>query len=67
MEIAKTLEEFLDLNGVEYDMLMHRHTDSSINSAHAAHIPEGQVASYGQIARQGLAGLECDIRNVGQV
>lgn len=44
MEIAKTLEEFLDLNGVEYDMLMHRHTDSSINSAHAAHIPEGQVA-----------------------
>lgn len=42
--MAKTLKDFLDLNGVEYDMLMHRHTDSSINSAHAAHIPEGQVA-----------------------
>ena len=44
MEMAKTLEGFLDKNGVEYDILMHRHTDSSINSAHAAHIPEGQLA-----------------------
>lgn len=44
MKMAKTLEGFLDKNGVEYDMLMHRHTDSSINSAQAAHIPEGQLA-----------------------
>ena len=44
MEMAKTLEGFLDMNGVEYDMLMHHHTDSSINSAHAAHIPESQLA-----------------------
>lgn len=44
MEMAKTLEDFLQLNGVKYDMLMHRHTDTSINSAHAAHIPESQVA-----------------------
>lgn len=44
MEMAKTLKSFLEMNGVEYDVLMHRHTDSSVNSAHAAHIPEGQLA-----------------------
>ncbi len=44
MEMAKRLEDFLEQNGVEYEMLRHRHTDSSINSAHAAHIPEAQLA-----------------------
>jgi Ala-tRNA(Pro) deacylase len=44
MEMAKRLEDFLKQNGVEYEMVMHRHTDSSINSAHAAHILEAQLA-----------------------
>ncbi|MEN8213445.1 MAG: YbaK/EbsC family protein [Pseudomonadota bacterium] len=44
MEMAKTLKNFLEQQGVEYELLMHRHTDSSVNSAHAAHVPESQLA-----------------------
>lgn len=44
MEMAGTLIKYLAQHGIAYDRLPHRHTDSSINSAHAAHIPDGKLA-----------------------
>jgi hypothetical protein len=39
MEMAITLIRYLAQHGVAYDRITHRHTDSSINSAHAAPFP----------------------------
>lgn len=44
MEISETLLAYLDSRDINYDRLSHRHTESSVNSAHAAHIPEEQLA-----------------------
>ena len=44
MEMAITLIRYLAGHGVAYDRITHRHTDSSINSAHAAHIPDEKLA-----------------------
>jgi len=44
MEISDTLVGYLDSRGITYDRLSHRYTESSVNAAHAAHIPEEQLA-----------------------
>lgn len=44
MEMSKTLVGFLEKSGLEYDTLSHSHSQTSLNSAHAAHIPEEQLA-----------------------
>ena len=44
MTIATTLVKYLAQNGISYDVLPHRHTDTSLNSAHAASVPAEQVA-----------------------
>lgn len=44
MEISDTLLNYLNARGIAFGKLRHRHTESSINSAHAAHIPEDQLA-----------------------
>ena len=44
MKIAKTLEGYLAESGLEYDTLTHNHSQTSLNTAHAAHIPEEQLA-----------------------
>lgn len=44
MEMATTLIKYLAQHGIAYDRLSHRHSDSSINCAHAAHIPDDRLA-----------------------
>jgi len=44
MTMARTLQTYLAHKGIAYDILPHRHTDTSINSANTAHIPAEQLA-----------------------
>ena len=44
MAIARTLKNFLDENGIEYDTVEHQHTESAVDSAKSAHIPPHQMA-----------------------
>ncbi len=44
MAIAITLKEFLDQEGVEYELLPHPHTATSLETAEAAHVPGDQLA-----------------------
>ncbi len=44
MAVAMTLQEYLDRWGVEYDVLRHRHSSSSLETAEAAHIPGAKLA-----------------------
>ncbi|GMR16260.1 MAG: aminoacyl-tRNA deacylase [Gammaproteobacteria bacterium] len=44
MAIALTLQKYLADNGVAYDLVPHRHTSSSINSAQSAHITGNNLA-----------------------
>jgi Ala-tRNA(Pro) deacylase len=44
MAIASTLKNFLDENGIGYDMVEHPRTESAVDSAKSAHIPPHQMA-----------------------
>ncbi len=44
MAIALRLSEYLAERGVRYELISHRHTDSSTNTAGAAHIPGRELA-----------------------
>lgn len=44
MTMATTLVKFLAQKGIAYDILPHRYTDTSLNSAHTAGVPGNQVA-----------------------
>lgn len=44
MSIAITLQNFLSGQGIDYDTVTHAHTFSSIDTAHAAHVPGNLVA-----------------------
>lgn len=44
MTIATTLRNYLDRNGVDYDLIPHLHTTSSQASAQAAHVSGDQMA-----------------------
>ncbi|MDH5182131.1 MAG: hypothetical protein OEY07_20920, partial [Gammaproteobacteria bacterium] len=44
MTIALTLQEFLDWENIEYTVLQHPYTISSLSTAEAAHIPPHQLA-----------------------
>jgi Ala-tRNA(Pro) deacylase len=44
MAIAMTLKEYLNRLGVEYEVVPHTHTDTSMRSAQEAHIPGDQLA-----------------------
>jgi Ala-tRNA(Pro) deacylase len=44
MSIALTLQAYLERNGVEYDLVEHRPTKSSLSTARACHIPAGSLA-----------------------
>ncbi len=43
MAIAITLREYLDQQGVDYDVTSHHHSSSSLETARAAGIPEEQL------------------------
>jgi Ala-tRNA(Pro) deacylase len=44
MAIARTLKNFLDENQIDYDTVVHPHTESAVDSAKSAHIPPHQMA-----------------------
>lgn len=44
MTIALTLQAYLERKCVEYDLVAHRSTTSSISTARASHIPAGSLA-----------------------
>lgn len=44
MGIAKRLKNFLDQQGVAYEVLAHHHTTSSLAAAQAANVPAGSLA-----------------------
>ena len=44
MAISITLAEYLDNEGVNYDLVAHPHTSSSLESAESAHIPGDKLA-----------------------
>jgi len=44
MPMTSTLQKYLADNGVAYDILTHRHTDNTMNTANAAHVPARQMA-----------------------
>jgi Ala-tRNA(Pro) deacylase len=39
MAIARSLRNYLEEQGVQYDVIRHMHTESSTRSAAAAHVP----------------------------
>lgn len=43
MAIAITLREYLDTSGINYDIVPHTYTTSSMSTAEAAHIPGDQL------------------------
>ena len=44
MAISTTLQRYLDGQGIEFDLMPHRHTYNSSSTAEAAHVPGGSVA-----------------------
>jgi Ala-tRNA(Pro) deacylase len=44
MAVAMTLREYLNRWGVEYDVVPHAHTASSLKTAEAAHVPGDKLA-----------------------
>lgn len=44
MAMSLTLQKFLAREGAAYDIVPHRHTDTTMNAAHAAHVPAQLVA-----------------------
>jgi len=44
MAIARRLKWYLDTHRIEYELIHHPHTATSLESAHAANVPEGRVA-----------------------
>jgi Ala-tRNA(Pro) deacylase len=44
MAISKCLKDYLDTRGAHYDVLTHRHTRTSAQTAHEVHIPGDQLA-----------------------
>jgi len=53
MTIAIRLRQYLDSEGVAYDVVSHPRTTTSVGSAHAAHVPVDQVAKP-VVMRHGL-------------
>jgi len=44
MAIARTLINYLEDRGIDYQLIEHAHTPTSVASAHAAHLPVHQIA-----------------------
>lgn len=44
MTMSATLLQYLDQQGIPYDLLPHRYTITSMNAASAAHIPAAEIA-----------------------
>lgn len=44
MSISTTVQNYLDQQGITYDIIPHRHTNSSMDAASAAHISAAMIA-----------------------
>jgi len=44
MAISVTLHQYLTQQGIDYELVPHRHTESSMNAASTAHIPAAEIA-----------------------
>ena len=44
MGVALTVQQYLNDEGIEYDVMTHKKTDSSSGTADASHIPGGRLA-----------------------
>jgi len=44
MSMTSTLQKYLADKGIAYDVMTHRHTDNTINTANAAHVPARRMA-----------------------
>jgi len=44
MAIARTLMSYLEERGIRYDLVEHSHTETAVETAHAANVPVHQVA-----------------------
>ena len=44
MAVAMTMQDYLNRWGVEYEVIPHPHTASSLETAEAAHVPGDQLA-----------------------
>ncbi len=44
MAIARTLMTYLQEKGIRYDLVEHEHTETAVETAHAANVPAHQVA-----------------------
>lgn len=44
MSIAKDLKDYLEAHSIDYDLIQHPHTDSSMGTAAAAHVPGDRLA-----------------------
>jgi Ala-tRNA(Pro) deacylase len=44
MAVATKLKAYLEKQAIDYELVPHRHTDSSITSASAAHVPSERLA-----------------------
>ena len=44
MTMSPTLREFLDENRIQYDLIQHRYSEGSMETAQAAHIPGDKLA-----------------------
>lgn len=53
MSIASTLESFLNEQSINYVLVQHSHTGSSMDTAQAAHIPGGHLAKGVAVNHEG--------------
>jgi len=53
MAIALTLQQYLDDQGIDYDILTHRRTATSSEGAQASHVPGDKVAKAVVLSREG--------------
>jgi Ala-tRNA(Pro) deacylase len=53
MGIALTLQQYLDDRHIDYDVLLHRRTHCSQDTAHASHVPGERVAKAVVLTREG--------------
>jgi Ala-tRNA(Pro) deacylase len=44
MSLSATLQHYLEQHGISYELVPHRHTESSMNAASVAHIPAAKIA-----------------------
>lgn len=44
MAVASTLKEYLDSRNVDYEIIGHKHTDSTLQTAESAHVPGDALA-----------------------